>query len=119
MTRRARSDDGLVTAELATIAPLGIAFAVLLLWVVSWGHTQVQLTDAARETARLVARGESIPTAEAVAREQLPDDAAIEVVERDGLVTVTVSAHTGLPGAFSDIASREVEATAVAASEQS
>lgn len=108
----------MVTAELATIAPLGIAFAVLLLWVVSWGHTQMQLTDAAREAARVVARGDGAAAAESVARRQLPPDAVIEVEERDGLVTVTVSAHTGLPGPWSArLASREVEATAVAASE--
>ena len=42
------------------LAPFGVAFGLLLLWVVSLGFTQVQLVDAAREAARLVARGESV-----------------------------------------------------------
>ena len=41
MNPHRRGDPGMVTAELATIAPFGVAFAFLLLWVVSLGFTQI------------------------------------------------------------------------------
>ena len=53
----------MVTAELATIAPFAVAFAFLLLWIVSLGLTQIRITDASREAARMVARGESVQDA--------------------------------------------------------
>ena len=54
MTRRER---GMVTAEMAVLAPFGVAFGLLLLWIVSLGFTQVQLVDAAREAAQVEASG--------------------------------------------------------------
>ena len=50
------------------LAPFGVAFGLLLLWIVSLWFTQVQLVDAAREAARLVARGEPVAAAAGVAR---------------------------------------------------
>ena len=38
-----RRERGMVTAELATIAPFAVAFAFLLLWVVSLGLTQIRI----------------------------------------------------------------------------
>ena len=115
MIRRQR---GMVTAELATIAPLGVAFAFLLLWIVSLGLTQVRLVDASREGARLVARGESVATAKLAAKKLSPDDATITITTADGLVTVTVNAKSAMPiPFFSGIGAREMESASVAAEE--
>lgn len=109
---------GMVTAETAVLAPFGVAFAVLLLWMVSLGFTQVQLVDAAREGARLVARGESASTASSVARRQAPPGAHVRVRVDHGLVTVEVSARSRLPlPFFSHVGARTMRATAVSADE--
>jgi len=109
---------GMVTAETAVLAPFGVAFAVLLLWMVSLGFTQVELVDAAREGARLVARGEAPATAESLARRQAPPGATVKVSSHDGLVTVEVSARSRLPlPFFSHVGARTLRASAVSADE--
>lgn len=109
----------MVTAELMTIAPLGVAFGFLLLWVVSLGLTQVRLADASRESARMVARGESTAAATAVARRYAPGRATVAVRADDGTVAVTVSTRSSLPiPFFRGIGSRRLESTSVAAQEQ-
>lgn len=119
VTRAAR-DRGMVTAEMAVLAPFGVAFALLLLWVVSLGLTQVQLVDAAREAARLVARGEPVAHASEVARRQAPPDATVRVSGRGGLVTVRVSARSRLPlPVLRHVGARTLVASSVAAVEQS
>lgn len=108
----------MVTAELATIAPFGVAFAFLLLWIVSLGLTQVRLADASREGARLVARGEAVDTAKLAARKLSPDGAKVTVSTGDGLVTVTVRAKSEMPlPFFSGIGARTMESSSVAAEE--
>ena len=118
MTRAAR-EQGMVTAEMAVLAPFGVAFGLLLFWIVSLGLTQVQLVDAAREAARLVARGEPVANASVVARRHAPPDARVQVSEHDGLVTVRVSARSALPlPVFRHVGARTLEASAVSADEQ-
>lgn len=117
MTRVER-ERGMVTAELMTIAPLAVAFTFLLLWFISLGLTQLRLADASRESARMVARGESARAAEAMARRHAPDGATIRVTTDDGVVTVTVRARSKLPiPFFSGIGSRSMDSTSVAAQE--
>lgn len=109
---------GMVTAELAVIAPLGVAFAFLLLWIVSLGLTQVRLVDASREGARLVARGEAVGAAKIAAKKLSPDGAKVIVTTDHGLVTVTVQAKSALPiPFFSGIGAREMTSSSVAAEE--
>ncbi len=109
----------MVTAETAVLAPFAVVVGLLLVWVVSVGVTQVRLVDAAREAARLAARGEAADAAEAAARRVGPDGATVLVDESGGLVTVTVTARSGPPVPFLRRAgSHELEATAVAAVEQ-
>ena len=110
-----RLSRGMVTAELATLAPFGLAFTLLLLWVISLGLTQVRITDAAREGAWLVARGETDATARAAARRHAPDGAAVDVDLRDGVVTVTVTARSHMPlPFFSGVGARTATADATA-----
>ncbi|WP_441959602.1 TadE family type IV pilus minor pilin [Mycolicibacterium houstonense] len=57
---------------------------------------QIRCIDAAREAARLAARGED--TATAVARRIAPPGAVVQVGQDSGLVVARVSADTVLPG---------------------
>ena len=111
-------ERGMVTAELAVIAPFGVAFAFLLLWVVSMGVTQVRIVDASREAARMVARGDAVTEASAVARRDAPTGARVEAQSTKGFITVTVTAKSALPlPFFSKVGARTMTATAVAAAE--
>lgn len=58
---------------------------------------QIRCIDAAREAARLAARGEG-EAATAVARRVGPSGAVVHVGQDGGLVVVRVSAATMLPG---------------------
>ncbi|MDQ3164938.1 MAG: pilus assembly protein [Actinomycetota bacterium] len=87
-----RPDSGMVTAETALVLPVLLAVTTCLVWSVSLGIAQVRCLDAAREAARLTARGDT-EQARAVAEQAAPDDATVTIVESDGLVTVTVSVH--------------------------
>ena len=108
----------MVTAELMTIAPFGVALAFLLLWIVSLGLTQVRLADASRESARMIARGESTAAATAMARHHAPGRATVEVTTSRGAVSVTVATRSRMPiPFFSGIGSRSLESTSVAAQE--
>lgn len=109
----------MVTAELAVLAPFGVAFGLLLLWIVSLGFTQVRLVDSAREAARLVARGEPVATATSVARRHAPDGAEVRVDEAGGLVTVTVTARSRIPlPVLQHVGGQTLEASAVSADEE-
>jgi Flp pilus assembly protein TadG len=111
-------ERGMVTAEMAVLAPFGLVFGLVLLWIVSLGFTQVQLVDAAREAARLVARGETVNAASGVARHQAPAGATVHVSTDAGLVTVHVSARSRLPLPFlRHLGGRTLEASAVSADE--
>jgi Flp pilus assembly protein TadG len=88
--RGAAADRGSVTVE----AAVGLAVLALVLGVCLAGLacvlTQLRCADAAREAARLAARGDRA-AAESAARALGPDGAAISFVELAGLITVTVS----------------------------
>lgn len=113
-------ERGMVTAEMAVLAPFGVAFGLLLLWIVSLGYTQVQLVDSAREAARLVARGETHGDAAAVARRNAPPGATVDVSTADGLITVRVAARSRLPLPFFDhVGAQQLAASAVSADEGS
>ena len=48
-----------MTAELALVLPLLVAVTLGLVWLLAVGAAQVRTVDAARETARAVARGDA------------------------------------------------------------
>ncbi|WP_229052201.1 TadE family type IV pilus minor pilin [Aeromicrobium sp. Leaf350] len=118
VTTRRRGDHGMATAELAVVTPVLVALGVLLLWTASLGYTQVRLTDAARETARMIARGDPTEVAEQLALDQSPAGSVVEIDQDDGVVVVTVSVRSSLPGGwFDDVVGRDLDASAVAAVE--
>lgn len=113
-----RRERGMATAELATIAPFAVAFAFLLLWVISLGLTQIRITDASREAARMIARGESLQDAKGVAQEHAPRGATVSVDQDRGTVTVTVEARSRMPlPFFSSVGAQEMDSSSVAAVE--
>ena len=88
---------GMVTAETAVLAPVVASCLALGVWIVGLGHLQVQLVDAARDTARLVARGESADDAIRHVRPSAPDEAVFTIRKERGFVTVTVSRRSPAP----------------------
>lgn len=113
-----RSDErGIVTAETATVLPLLVAVTLGMVWLASLGLAQMQVTDAARETARALARGEDRDAAVALANRTAPG-ARVSVGEEAGAVVVTVDRRVTPPGGVLDgIAGATVRAEAVALAE--
>jgi hypothetical protein len=125
VTRRARSgrqlpdETGAVTAELAMALPLLVALTIGLVWLLTLGTTQVRMVDATRETARAVARGDSVPEALARGQQVAPPGASLQVdAAADGHVVVSGAvAVDGLGGLFDFLPAVTVSAEAVAAAE--
>ena len=84
-----RDERGAVTAETAVVLPLLVAVTLSMVWLVAVGPAQMRATDAAREAARALARGESVARAEALARQAAPG-IGVRVVRDQGKVRVVV-----------------------------
>ena len=99
--------------------PLLIALTMGLVWLVSVGVAQVRVVDAARETARAVARDEPRARAFELGRRVAPQSSRFLVVDEGGTVKVEVVAQVRGPGGlFRFLPAVEVEADAIAAKEQ-
>jgi len=70
---------GAVTAETALVLPVLVAMTIGLVWVLSVGAAQLRVVDAARETARAVARGDDVGSALAAGERVAPDGAQVTV----------------------------------------
>jgi Flp pilus assembly protein TadG len=114
-----RGQRGAATAELALGIPLLVSLTVGLVWLLAVGQAQVRVVDAARETARAVARGDD--QGEAVARgRQVAPGATVTVVTRDGEVVSTASDSVEPPGGLlAFLPAARVHAEAVATAEDS
>ena len=115
-----RGDErGAVTAELALVLPVLMAVTVGLVWLLAVGAAQVRAVDAARETARAVARGDDQGAAVALGRRVAPPGSTVTVSRSGAEVRVTVTAAVAGPGGlFSHLPAPTVRAEAVAAQEQ-
>jgi hypothetical protein len=90
---RARGrDGGAVTVELAMVLPVLMATIVAGLWAVGIVISNIRCVDAARDTARAVARGESAETAQQLGLRAAPSGAAIEINREGADVSVVVTA---------------------------
>ena len=121
MTTRRRSrrgERGAVTAELAVALPVLLAVTAGLAWLLAVAIGQVRTVDAARETARALARGDDEAAALAVGRRVAPEGVAL-VVRRDGdRVVVHASGRMAGPGGlFAVIPGAHLDAEAVALAE--
>jgi hypothetical protein len=116
--RRTRHEAGAVTAEAAVVIPVVILCALGLAWLVALGVTQVRALDAARETARAVARGDDAAAGVALGRRVATPGAAITVRDEGGTVLVVVDAPMRGPGGlFAFLPAYHARASAVAAQE--
>lgn len=110
----------MVTAETATVLPFLVLMTLALAWMIAIGISQVRCLDAAREGARVAARGDGTAAAVAVATRVAPSGARVEVDEGDGAVEVTVTVRTVPPvPLLGDVLAVQLSATATAAQEVS
>lgn len=97
--RRRAVERGTVTAEAAVVLPVIAFFAMALLWMLSLGIAKVETVDAARDAARVIARGDSTDIAVAAARRSAPPGASVSVdASSPGSVSVTVTVEAKAPG---------------------
>lgn len=114
MGRRRDGDRGAVTAEAALVLPVLAAVTLALVWMLGLAVAQMRVTDAAREAARALARGDPEGEATELAHTAAPGS-AVRIDQADGRVRVTVVREVRPPGdLLGDLASARVEATAVA-----
>lgn len=78
--------------------PLLLAVTAGLVWLLSVGYAQVRVVDAARETARAVARGDDTASALAAGERVAPDGVRLSIVREGDLVRVTASGRLSGPG---------------------
>jgi Flp pilus assembly protein TadG len=115
---RGRDESGAATAELAMALPLLLSVTIGLVWLLAVGAAQIRVVDAARETARAAARGDS--TGDAVARglQVAPDGSHVTVAVAGDRVRASAKGRvTGPGGLFDFLPGVTVHAEAVAALE--
>ncbi|MDX6371234.1 MAG: hypothetical protein QOD98_222 [Nocardioidaceae bacterium] len=116
---RVRSARGAATAELAMVLPLLVAVSIGLVWLLAVGAAQVRAVDAARETARALARGDDQATAVERGLTVAPEGSQVAVSRAGGEVRVTVTGRVEGPGGlFAHLPSPRLRAEAVAADEE-
>lgn len=114
-----RDARGAVTAELALGLPLLVAVTTGLAWLLAVGADQLRTVDAARETARAVARGDTTGAAVAVGERVAPEGATVRVATTGGQVRVTVTGEVAGPGGlFEALPAAQLHAEAVAVLEE-
>ena len=91
-----RRESGMVTAETAVVLPFVILVAASLMWVVSLGTTQMRVSDAARDGARVMARGQTENQARAAVGELVPG-AVVSIQVSNGRATVRVRTRAEMP----------------------
>jgi Flp pilus assembly protein TadG len=88
---------GAATVELALGIPVLVSLTIGLVWLLTIGMAQVRMVDAARETARAGARGDSEPAAVARGHRVAPG-AEVTLTASDGDVVATASDVVAPPG---------------------
>lgn len=91
-----RTERGMVTAETVVVMPFVVLVAFVLVWVVSLGVTQMRVSDASREAARLIARGQPVDEARRAVEQAVPGS-RVRVSVEDGRAGVTVRYRARLP----------------------
>lgn len=110
-----RDESGAVTAETAAVIPVLVLVAALLAWMVAFGVTEVRAIDAARETARALARGDEPGSSREVGQRIAPTGSTFSVRHEGNSVVVTVEADVPGPGSlFGSVLGQRVRAEAVA-----
>lgn len=116
---RARGGRGAATAELVLTLPLLAAVTLGLVWLLALGAAQLRAVDAARETARALARGDEQGAAVAIGEQVAPNGATVAVSTRGGRIHVTVTGEVAGPGGLFDaLPGARLHAEAVAVLEE-
>lgn len=111
-------DRGAATAELVAVLPGLVGVVLALVWLLSLGIAQVRTVDAARETARALARGDDPGVAIDRGRRVGPDGTSITVTHAGARVSATATAEVHGPGGlFGFLPGVRLHAEAVAAEE--
>ena len=100
--------------------PLLLSLTVGLVWLLSVGAAQLRVVDAARESARAMARGDDEASSLAIGRQVAPEGAAVAVGRDGDRVVATASSVVEGPGGllgFLPAVTVEAEATALAEQE--
>jgi hypothetical protein len=114
-----RGEQGAVTAELALVLPILVAVTIGLVWLQAVGAAQVRTVDAARETARAVARGDATEDAVGRGLRVAPPGSTVTVSHGAGEVRVLVTGRVAGPGGLlAHLPAPRVNAEAVAADEE-
>ena len=114
----ARGQAGAVTAEAAVVVPVLLALVLGSTWFVALAATKVRVVDAAREVARVAARGEADGAAVAAGQRVAPSGTRFTVVRRGEEVVVNASLRVQGPGGLFDfLPPVTVDSEAVAAEE--
>jgi hypothetical protein len=101
------------------VLPLLVAVALGLVWLLAVGAAQVRAVDAARETARALARGDDQAAAVERGLRVAPDGSHISVSRGGGEVRVSVRGRVHGPGGlFARMPSPTLRAEAVALDEE-
>ncbi len=87
-----RADEGTATVEAAIALTSVVAVVVTCVGAILAVSMHVRYVDAAREAARLAARGDE------VSELLIPGGASVSISEAEGFVTARVEAGTALPG---------------------
>lgn len=88
---------GAATVELALGIPVLVSLTIGLVWLLTIGVAQVRMVDAARETARAGARGDTESAAVTRGRQVAPG-ARVTLTTNNGEVVATASDLVGPPG---------------------
>ncbi len=90
--------SGAVTAEAAVVIPVLLSLVLGSAWFVALAATKVRVVDAAREVARVAARGEPEQAAVAHGRRVAPDGTRFSVRRAGGQVVVEARVPVRGPG---------------------
>lgn len=91
--RKARDQHGMVTAETAIVLPVAVMMLLAGMWVVGVVVAHIRCQDAARDTARALARGDAHGTAESIGARAAPPGAEIQIDRQGADVRVVVVAE--------------------------
>ncbi len=118
LTHHRRTQRGSVTAEVAFVLPVMLAFLAAGLWLVGTVITNIRCIDAARDTARAVARGEPAEAARQLGLRTAPSDATITITQIDSTIHVEVIARSVTPpGVLRALPNPTAQATATVQTE--
>ena len=101
------------------VLPLLVAVTIGLVWLLAVGAAQVRTVDAARETARALARGDDQAAAVDRGLQVAVEGSEVSISRGDGQVSVTVTGQVEGPGGlFAHLPAPTLRARAVALDEE-